>query len=99
MVGEVAEMGVSACGVMHTAVELVAPAMDVLQQYWSGPVFAYAKSGRNRRGQWEFDKHMTPDHFARKCGQWRNDGAVILGGCCGVSVAHIQAMVGTLRRA
>ena len=38
------------------------------------------------------------DHLARKCVQWRNDGAVILGGCCGVSVAHIQAMVGTLRR-
>ncbi len=98
LVDEVVEMGASACGIMHTVPAIVDPALDVLRQYWPGPLFAYPESGRQRGSAWEFDAALSPERFARHCLQWREAGVQILGGCCGITLNHIQAMIGALSR-
>lgn len=98
LVDEVAEMGATACGVMHTHIPVVEPAIDVLSQYWSGPMFAYPQAGRARQQAWEFDTSLTPEKFAAQCLKWDDMGVQILGGCCGVTLSHIQAMIGAFRR-
>ena len=98
LVDEVAGMSASACGVMHTHLPIVEPALDVLRQYWSGPLFAYPQAGRSRQSAWQFDESLTPEKFAHQCVHWADIGVQILGGCCGITLNHIQAMIGALRR-
>ncbi|MDH3712763.1 MAG: homocysteine S-methyltransferase family protein [Gammaproteobacteria bacterium] len=98
LVDQVAEMSASACGVMHTHLPIVQPAVDVLRQYWSGPLFAYPQAGRMSKSAWEFDETLTPEKFARQCVEWADAGVQVLGGCCGITLSHIQAMIGALNR-
>lgn len=98
LVDQVAEMGASACGVMHSLPPVVEPALEVLRQFWSGPLFARPHAGRFHNGTWEFDDALTPQEFARQCVQWADIGVQIIGGCCGVTLTHIQAMIGALNR-
>lgn len=39
---------------------------------------------------------VAPDDFARHCRTWVEQGVQIIGGCCGTTIHHIQAMVEAL---
>ena len=43
----------------------------------------------------EYDEMLTPDSFARKADVWRQQGASIIGGCCGIFPGHIASVVST----
>ena len=43
----------------------------------------------------EYDEMLTPDAFARIAGDWRQQGASIIGGCCGIFPEHIASVVST----
>jgi len=43
----------------------------------------------------EYDGTLTPDAFARKADNWRQQGASIIGGCCGIFPEHIAYVVST----
>ena len=47
--------GVDVAGIMHSDVEATLPALDLLEEYWSGPVAVYPNSGRYKRPRWYFD--------------------------------------------
>jgi len=98
LVDDVGQMSASACGVMHTHMHLIEPALDVLRQYWPGPLFAYPQAGRMRKSEWEFDESLSPEKFARQCVGWADAGVQIIGGCCGITLSHIQAMISALNR-
>lgn len=40
---------------------------------------------------------MTPAAYLRVAQQWREQGASIIGGCCGVGPAHIQLIASQLK--
>ena len=43
----------------------------------------------------EYDDLLTPEAFARIADDWRQQGASIIGGCCGIFPEHIASVVST----
>lgn len=97
LVAVLAEYDVAAAGVMHTPSHLVSEALDVLRRHFDGPTLAYPDSGYFRMPQWQFEEVIPPREFLRYASTWVAEGTRIVGGCCGLSPAHIAAL-GPLRQ-
>ena len=75
-------------GIMHSTVDAMGPGLEVLFRRWSGPVMAYPETTAAHA--------VEPAAFAARCSEWVEGGVQIIGGCCGTTIEHIRAMVGTL---
>lgn len=80
-----------AVGIMHTLIEHTPAALDVLQPAWSGKTFAYPHAGRFRMPHWIFQDVISPEAFALEGKALLDRGVDAVGGCCGISPAHIRA--------
>jgi S-methylmethionine-dependent homocysteine/selenocysteine methylase len=78
--------------IMHTSPNDTAEAIDVLRQYWQGPVGAYPESGYFQAPDWVFVDEIKPDDLATYSKLWQNHGATIFGGCCGIGPDHIKRL-------
>lgn len=79
--------------VMHSLPVATDAGLDVVRQHWDGPVCVYPNAGRHVRGVgWQGGEDYMPADFTEDCRKWRDRGVDILGGCCGVGSAHIQAL-------
>ena len=85
-------MGGSVAGIMHTKVEVIPPALDVLLERWSGPTAIYAESGDFVTPNWQFDSIIAPDDYAAAAAAWVARGVQIVGGCCGINHEHIATL-------
>jgi len=83
---------VAAAGVMHTPSHLVADALVILRGIYAGPSLAYPDSGFFRMPEWQFEEVIPPGEFLRHASDWVADGVQIVGGCCGLSPEHIDAL-------
>jgi S-methylmethionine-dependent homocysteine/selenocysteine methylase len=93
LVEALAPLGGQAAGIMHTRVENIVPALDVLRSHWSGPTMAYAETGRLVLPEWLYEEISSPDDYAIEIQNWiENQGVQIVGGCCGTRPEHIQAL-------
>ncbi len=85
--------GGQAAGIMHSEIEATAPALDVLRERWSGPLMAYAETGKFTCPDWDFTQAVSPDDYADIAADWvANHGVTIVGGCCGTGTDHIRAL-------
>ncbi len=84
--------GAKACLVMHNEISTTAEALGIIRNSWSGPLGAYPESGYFEMPDWKFVDVISADRFAEACLGWRDFGATILGGCCGIGPSHIQAL-------
>jgi S-methylmethionine-dependent homocysteine/selenocysteine methylase len=76
----------------HRALALLAAAASV-------PIGIYANVGRADRDQgWTLTDDVLPDAYAQAACEWIARGAAIVGGCCGTTPAHVQAMAAAMRR-
>ena len=93
MVETLKPLGGQAAGIMHTRVEDIVPALEVLQQHWSGPLMAYAETGKLILPDWRYEEVSSPEDYASEIEGWiRNYGVQIVGGCCGTGPEHIRAL-------
>ena len=83
--------GADVCCVMHNDINLTAEAIDVIKNDWSGPIGAYPESGVFKMPHWDFGD-IEPENFVAHCKAWREAGASVIGGCCGIGPSHIKAM-------
>ncbi len=80
-------------GIMHTRVEDTAPALKVLREHWSGPLLAYAETGKLILPDWRYEEVSSPQQYATEIEGWIGDyGVQIVGGCCGTGPEHIRAL-------
>ncbi len=86
------EGGPEAVGIMHTNVLVIDTALDVLTESWSGPLMVYPDSGFFRMPRWQFVDIIAPDEFRREARRGFDRGVRIIGGCCGLGLAHIRAL-------
>ncbi len=86
------DYAVAAAGIMHTPSHLIGDAIAVLRDNYDGPLLAYPDSGYFRMPQWQFEAIIPPDEFLRCASQWVASGVQIVGGCCGLSPEHIEAL-------
>jgi 5-methyltetrahydrofolate--homocysteine methyltransferase len=72
-------------------------AVRLLSQITSIPVGVYPRLGRQAYGGWEVDPAVGPHEFAAWARSFFREGACIVGGCCGVTPEHIQAVTDAVR--
>lgn len=84
--------GIDAAGVMHTSVDVTGPALDILAGYFEGPRFAYPDSGYFTMPNWQFIDIISPAELRLRAEEWIAKGLSAVGGCCGLSVEHIEAL-------
>jgi methionine synthase I (cobalamin-dependent) len=85
--------GIDAAGIMHTGVEVIDEALDVVRGHFRGPLMAYPDSGDFEMPNWRFVDVVTPQRFGDFCRAWIASGVQIIGGCCGLTPDHIHAAV------
>lgn len=89
--------GAHAALVMHNELSITDKALEIIKSQWDGPVGAYPEAGYFQMPNWIF-KDIPPQEFAEAGQRWRAAGADILGGCCGTTPAHIEALARAFRR-
>lgn len=82
---------VDAVGIMHSGAELTMEALQSVRAHFDGPLMAYPDSGHFEMPDWRFVDVMTPQRFGDYCGDWIRSGVQVIGGCCGLTVEHLQA--------
>ena len=79
-------------GIMHSQVATTFPALRLLRQHWHGPMMSYPEAlgfeDGHRKGT-----SSTPEAFAQSCAQLVDEGVQIIGGCCGTTIKHCEAMM------
>ena len=93
LVKTLSPLGGQAAGIMHTQVNNIDPALEVLGRHWSGPKLAYAETGRLLVPDWSFEEICSPQDYAKEIEGWiKKHGVQIVGGCCGTGPEHIRAL-------
>ncbi len=88
----VAEFKPDSIGVMHTPSNIVGEALDIMRAHFDGPLMAYPDSGYFAMPEWQFENIIPPAELADFGTDWKSRGAQIIGGCCGLSPEHIEAL-------
>jgi S-methylmethionine-dependent homocysteine/selenocysteine methylase len=83
--------GLAAVLVMHSVLAAVPPALDLIARHWSGPRGAYPHAGHFERPNWVFED-IAPAALADAAEGWIDQGAALVGGCCGTRPEHIRAI-------
>jgi S-methylmethionine-dependent homocysteine/selenocysteine methylase len=88
----VIEFAPDAIAIMHTPVEAMLPALDLLRGRWQGPIGAYAEIPYPEDPEGNGAERLASDAYAAEARRWIAAGASIVGGCCGTMPAHITAI-------
>lgn len=91
-VAGLADCGAGVINVMHSTVADTPAGIAAVRQSWTGPMGAYPESGNFTVPNWQFVDIIAPDDLVREAQGWVASGVQILGGCCGLGVAHIRAL-------
>ncbi|MDH3693148.1 MAG: homocysteine S-methyltransferase family protein [Gammaproteobacteria bacterium] len=94
------DAGTDVMGIMHSKADATFPALQLLRKFWSGPLMAYPDSVAYRDSEDDKDLNlgsvMDKQRFVDYCDDWKRHDVQVLGGCCGLSVSHIQALTNYL---
>jgi homocysteine S-methyltransferase len=85
------ESGVDAVGVMHTQSQVISDAIDEIRAATDLPIAAYPDSGFFKMPSWQFHEVISPADLEEYFVDWIGRGATALGGCCGLTIAHVEA--------
>lgn len=91
-------MGISAVLINCLPRDRLAGTLPLLRRFTSLPLGVSPNVGRYLDPGWQFDETTTPEAYAVDALRWRDEeGANIVGGCCGVGPEHIAAVAAVLR--
>ncbi len=85
--------GVGALLINCLPVEHVPGMISWLRDFTSLPLGVYPNLGHLAGARWRFDERIDPEAFAALARGWRDEGAQLIGGCCGTTPDHIRALV------
>ncbi|MDA9651874.1 homocysteine S-methyltransferase family protein [Pelagibacteraceae bacterium] len=83
---------IDAVGIMHTDVNIISDSIKIIREIYDGTILVYPDSGGWVSPNWIFDKVIKPHELKARAVEWAKEGVQILGGCCGLSPEHIQAI-------
>ena len=92
------ELGVGALLVNCIPPDHVAGIVPWLRDFTDLPLGVYPNLGYLSDEGWRFETEVRGDEFAAMALRWREEGAQIVGGCCGVGPEHIAAARRALER-
>ncbi len=85
------EMGVGALLVNCQPITHVPGMLPWLRDFTDLPLGVYPNLGRLSGSLWRFDERTGPREYADLAREWREEGAQLVGGCCGTTPEHIRA--------
>jgi S-methylmethionine-dependent homocysteine/selenocysteine methylase len=85
------ELGVGALLINCLPPDHVDGMLPWLRDFTDLPLGVYPNLGYFSDWGWRFDERIGPEEYAELAARWREQGAQIVGGCCGTSPAHIAA--------
>ncbi len=91
------EIGVGALAVNCIPPDHVTGMVSWLRDFTDLPLGVYPNLGYLSSAGWRYEPSITGEQYAELTEQWREEGAQIIGGCCGVGPEHMQAAVGALQ--
>jgi S-methylmethionine-dependent homocysteine/selenocysteine methylase/SAM-dependent methyltransferase len=91
------EMGVSALAINCIPPDHVTGMLSWLRDFTDLPLGVYPNLGYLSAAGWRHEASIGAERFAELARQWREEGAQIVGGCCGVGPEHIAAAHAALR--
>ena len=97
LVAALATPDLAAVLVMHTDVDAVEEALATVRRHWQGALGTYPHVGTWTPPNWGFDESFTPEELVRRARGWIDQGAQIVGGCCGLGPAYIRAVANDSR--
>ncbi len=77
--------------IMHSSPEDTGAALKILRRFWNGPLAAYPECGYFKSPDWVFTD-ISPEDLVGFAKTWNAQGAIAIGGCCGIGPAHIKAL-------
>jgi len=81
-----------------TASKNIGPALRNMREIAKVPIGAYANVGKPEPVfGWEFTHELDPAKYALEAEDWIQDGARVVGGCCGTTPEHISELKNRLR--
>jgi SAM-dependent methyltransferase len=86
------KMGVGALMINCLPIDHVPGMLPWLRDFTDLPLGVYPNLGHYMDPGWQVDESISPDDYAELALQWRQEGAQIIGGCCGVNPDHIAAV-------
>ncbi len=85
------KMGIGGLMINCLPIDHVPDMLPWLRDFTDLPLGVYPNLGHYLDPGWKFDDSVGPEDYARLALQWREEGAQIVGGCCGVTPEHIDA--------
>ena len=85
------QLGVGALLINCLPADHVPGMLSWLGDFTDLPLGVYPNLGRYLDPGWKFDEKTGPEDYAAMALQWRDEGARIVGGCCGVTPEHMAA--------
>ena len=77
--------------IMHTPVDDTGPGLEIVKKNWSGTFGAYAHFPRSGDPTPKANA-LDPQQYLEYAKGWREQGARIIGGCCGTRPDHIRVL-------
>ena len=89
-------LGGEVMSIFHTTVDATGECLPVLRERWPGPIAVYPDADRTDYVSPHADAAVsnrdTPADFAVHARRWVEQGAQIVGGCCGFGVDYIEPL-------
>lgn len=82
---------VAAVFIMHTPVDDTGPGLEIVRKSWAGTFGAYAHFPRSASPPSQPDA-IDPQQYLEYAKGWSEQGAQIIGGCCGTRPDHIRVL-------
>jgi S-methylmethionine-dependent homocysteine/selenocysteine methylase/tRNA1(Val) A37 N6-methylase TrmN6 len=93
------QIGVGALMINCMPVSRVDGTLPWLRDFTDLPLGVYPNVGRYVETGWSFDDSITSEDYAKMALGWREQGAQLIGGCCGVGPGEIKALSSALKNA
>ncbi|MEN3279805.1 MAG: hypothetical protein V7607_945 [Solirubrobacteraceae bacterium] len=91
------EMGVRALLINCLPPDHVPGMLPWLRDFTDLPLGVYPNLGYFTDDGWSFDKTVGPEQYGEFAAVWREEGAQIIGGCCGTRPEHVQGALARVR--
>ena len=82
----------AAVNIMHSEIDAIGEAIEIVRRFWQGPLGVYPESGHFEKPSWKFVEVIAPSDLVEEAKRWAASGVRILGGCCGTSPEHVRAL-------
>jgi homocysteine S-methyltransferase len=81
-------------GINCVSPEVATQILQALREMTNRPLSVYAQGdgGPDDKQGWEFTEEKNREHYVTRARQWIEEGAQVIGGCCGTNPAYIERL-------